>query len=276
MMRLSHLLLSRSLQQFVRSSASKNLLSQYSRGQATQNKLTEIQNLSSQNESHPLDESKDDFFGLNELFTVEDLFNARCHYGHKEQLLNPHMRPYIFGKRLGALIIDLNETARLLRYALKITAEIAYRKGIILFILENRQNAHIVENAARECGEFAYCRKWQDKIFTDSQSTFKAVTRLPDLCILFSTLGSFGHHRAVTISARMMIPTIAICDTNSDPTLVTYPVPGNDDTPESIEFYSRLFKTAILKAKEKRPKELENQLDLELELELESDELNSV
>lgn len=204
----------------------------------------------------PEDERKD-FFKLNELFSMENLFEARCHFGHKDVLLNQHMRPYIFGKRLGVTIIDLNETTRLLRRALLISAEIAYRKGIILFVMENRQNAHFVEDAAKDCGEYAYCRKWNDRIFTDSQAIFNAVTRLPDLCIFFSTLGAFGHHRGITISAKMLIPTIAICDTNSDPTLVTYPVPGNDDTPDSIQLYSRLFKEAIMKGKEKREDILE-------------------
>lgn len=199
-----------------------------------------------------------DPFKLNDLFTVEDLFNARCHLGHKERLFNEHMRPYIFGKRLGVLIFDLDCTARLLRRALEVTAEMAYRKGIILFVHGSRQNGWIVEKAAQDCGEYAYCRRWNNEVFTNSQKLFSAVVRLPDLVIIFSTLDqAHTQHKAVTMSAKMLIPTIGICDTNSNPTLITYPVPGNDDTPDSIQLYSRLFKDAVLRGKARRKEVIE-------------------
>lgn len=204
-----------------------------------------------------IDEKLD--FGVEDMFTVEDLFNARVHFGHKEELLNGHMRPYIFGKRLGVLIIDLEETARLLKHALQVSAEIAFRGGIILFIHPSRQNGHIVEEAAKECGEYAYCRRWRSAIFANSQQIFRAVTRLPDLNIIFSTATVMGNkiHQSVTMSAKMLIPSIGICDTNCNPTLITYPVPGNDDSPQSIELYCKLFKQAILKGKERKKEIIE-------------------
>lgn len=196
---------------------------------------------------------KHDFFRLNDLFTVEDLFHARVHFGHKERLLHNEMRPYIFGKRLGVLIFDLDITAKLLRQALNVAAEIAYREGLILFIHASRQTAYLVEQAAKECGEYAHCRRWQNEVFTDAAKVFGTVTRLPDLVILLSVFSTFENtHKAVTMSAKMLIPTLAICDTNSDPTIITYPVPGNDDSPQSIELYCQLFKAAILKGKAKR------------------------
>lgn len=199
------------------------------------------------------EEDRKDFFRLNDLYTVEDLFKARVHFGHKEGMLNGHMRPYIFGKRLGVVIFDLEQTDRLLKKALHVTAEIAYRGGIILFTYNNRQCGYLVEDAARECGEYSYCRKWRNQVLSNSQRVFGAVTRQPDLVVLFSTLNMFNNiHRAVIMSAKMLIPTVAICDSNSDPTLITYPVPGNDDTPQSIEYYCHLFKTAVLKGKAKR------------------------
>lgn len=207
-------------------------------------------------EMHNLD--RKNFFGLNDLFTVEDLLKARVHFGHKEGLLNKHMRPFIFGKRLGVLIIDLDQAAERLRQALNVTAEIAYRNGIIMFVHRSRQTGYLVEEAAKECGEYAYCRRWRNQVFTNSQRLFGAVTRLPDLVILFSTIDmQEPTHKAVKMAAKMLIPTIGICDTNSDPTLITYPVPGNDDTPESIEFYCNAFKTAVLRGKEKRKEILE-------------------
>lgn len=201
---------------------------------------------------------KDDFFRLNDLFTLEDLIESRVHFGHKDGMLDPHMRPYIFGKRLGVLVFDLEQTSRLLNQALLVAAEIAYRKGIILFLNQSRQTGHIAEAAAKECGEYAYCRRWVNEVLSDSQTTFAAVTRLPDLIILLSVVEKVNElHSAVTMAAKLLIPTVGVCDTNADPTLITYPVPGNDDTPQSIELYCRLFKQAILNGKRKRDEIIE-------------------
>lgn len=191
------------------------------------------------------------YFGINNLFDVENLINARVHLGHKQTLLNGHMRPYIFGNRLGVSIIDLNKTEKLLKYALLVTAEIALRRGIILFAHGPRPNRYLVEQAAQDCGEYAYCRRWKNEVFTNSTQVFGSVTRLPDLVIFFSTLDGVKEHKGIVMSAKMMIPTVAICDTNSDPSLITYPVPGNDDTAESLELYCNLFKTVIMNAKSK-------------------------
>jgi small subunit ribosomal protein S2 len=196
---------------------------------------------------------QNDFFNLKDLFTLDDLIESRVHLGHKDGMLDPHMRPYIFGKRLGVLIFDLERTQKLLNQALLVTAEIAYRKGIILFLNQSRQTGHLAEAAAKECGEYAYCRRWSNKVLSDSQQTFGSVTRLPDLIILLSVLEKVNElHAAVPMSAKMLIPTVGVCDTNADPTLITYPVPGNDDTPHSIELYCKLFKQAILNGKRKR------------------------
>lgn len=201
-----------------------------------------------------------EFFGLKNLYSLEDLMEARVHFGHKDKLLNEHMRPYIFGKRLGVLLFDLEQTDKLLQHALVVASEIAYRSGIILFVHQSRQNGHIVESTAKECSEYAYCRRWSDAVLTDAQRTFGAVTRLPDLVIILSVLEKVNElHSAVSMSAKALIPSIGICDTNANPTLVTYPVPGNDDSPQSIEFYCKLFKTAILNGKSKRKEIIERQ-----------------
>lgn len=80
-----------------------------------------------------------DPFNVSSMFTLEDLFQARVHYGHKEGTLNPHMLPYIFGSRLGHLIIDLEQTVERLKEALNFTAHIAQRDGVILFMNTNRE-----------------------------------------------------------------------------------------------------------------------------------------
>lgn len=194
-----------------------------------------------------------DYFDVHKLFTVKDLFDARVHYGHKVGSLNEKMLPYIYGSRLEHLIFDLDKSAQYLRLALNVAAHIAYRDGIILFILRGSQHSHLVEQTAKECGEFAHTRNWRHGIFTNSTKQFGAVTRLPDLCIFLNTLNDvMAQHLAVVDSAKMGIATIGIVDSNCDPNLITYPVPGNDDSTVAIEFYCKVFKAAILKGKEKR------------------------
>lgn len=159
----------------------------------------------------------------------------------------------MYGLRLGHCIFDLDQTAVFLRQALNVAAHIAYRDGIILFLNRGAQNAHLVEKTAMECGEFAHTRYWRGGILTNANVQFKAVTRLPDLCIFFNTLNNVMiQHVAVRDAAKMNIPTIGIVDSNCNPNLITYPVPGNDDSTVSIEFYCKVFKQAILRGKQKR------------------------
>lgn len=194
-----------------------------------------------------------DFFKVHELFTVRDLFNARVHLGHRDGSLDERMKPFIFGSRLGHLIFDLDITAYHLRQALNFTAHVAAKDGIILLVARGAQNAHLVERTACECEEFAHTRYWRGGLFTNAQMQYGAVTRLPDLCIFLNTLNTvLTQHTAVTECAKMCIPTVGIVDTNCNPNLVTYPVPGNDDTPCSIELYCKLFKEAILRGKKYR------------------------
>lgn len=193
-----------------------------------------------------------DYFNVHNLFTVSDLFNARIHYGHKEGTLDDRMKPYIFGKRMGHIIFDLDKTAVHLRKALNFAAHTAYRDGLILFIARNPQCTNLIENAAKECGEFAHARRWRKGLFTNSVMQFQEVTRLPDLCIFLNTLNDvLLEHEGITEAAKMLIPTIGVVDSNCNPSLITYPVPGNDDSQVSVEFYCNVFKQAILRGKQK-------------------------
>ncbi|KAJ3605756.1 hypothetical protein NHX12_027800 [Muraenolepis orangiensis] len=197
-------------------------------------------------------ESKD-FFRLSELFTVKDLFDARVHLGHKKGCRNKRMQPYLFGCRLDQDIIDLDLTAEHLQLALNFTAHVAYRGGIILFVSRRRQFGHLVENTASECGEYAHTRYWQGGLLTNAAVHYGPAARLPDLVVFLCTLNNvFQTHVGVRDAAKMNVPTVGVVDSDCDPTLVTYPVPGNDDTPAAVELYCRLFRTTVNRAKDKR------------------------
>ncbi|KAM3825428.1 small ribosomal subunit protein uS2m [Vipera latastei] len=194
-----------------------------------------------------------DFFNLQELFSVQELFDARVHLGHKKSSRHRYMAPYLFGCRLDHDIIDLEQTAQHLQLALNFTAHVAFRKGILLFVSRHRQTAHRVETVAKECGEYAHTRYWQGGLLTNAPIQYGAGVRLPDLLIFLNTFNNvFEPHLAIRDAAKMSIPTVAVVDTNGNPSLITYPIPGNDDSPSAIHLYLSLFKTTILRAKEKR------------------------
>ncbi|XP_071515017.1 small ribosomal subunit protein uS2m isoform X2 [Panulirus ornatus] len=194
-----------------------------------------------------------DFFKVAELYTVEDLFNARVHLGHRIGSIDSRMNQFIFGSRLGHLIIDLDQTAVLLREALNFTAHIAFRGGIILFVGRSPQHQFMIETTAKECGEYSHVRFWEEGTFTNSLVAFGCVTRLPDLLIFLHTMDNvISQHKAIKEAAKMLIPTVGIVDTNCNPNLITYPVPGNDDSVSSVNLFCNLFKTAIVRGKEKR------------------------
>ncbi|XP_003795026.2 28S ribosomal protein S2, mitochondrial [Otolemur garnettii] len=194
-----------------------------------------------------------DFFRVKELFSVRSLFDARVHLGHKAGCRHRFMEPYIFGSRLDQDIIDLEQTAVHLQLALNFTAHVAYRKGIILFVSRNRQFSHLIENTARDCGEYAHTRYFKGGLLTNAPLLFGPTVRLPDLIIFLHTLNNvFEPHVAVRDAAKMNIPTVGIVDTNCNPCLITYPIPANDDSPPAVQLFCRLFRTAITRAKDKR------------------------
>ncbi|XP_031849227.1 mitochondrial ribosomal protein S2 isoform X2 [Nomia melanderi] len=230
------------LQSFVTRFPCRNL----STNSQTEPKVTNVSEVSDL--INPL--TSPDFFKVHNLFTVEDLFNAKVHFGHKEGSLDDRMRPFIFGSRLGHIIFDLDQTAELLREALNFAAHIAFNKGIILFVAKNPHICNIVENTAKECQEFAHTRYWKSGTLTNSTREFGVIVRLPDLCIFLHTMESVVYqHVGIKHAAKMTIPTIGIVDSNCNPNLITYPVPGNDDTPCAIELYCKLFKNAIMRGK---------------------------
>ncbi|CAK6433468.1 unnamed protein product [Pipistrellus nathusii] len=194
-----------------------------------------------------------DFFSVRELFSVRSLFDARVHLGHKAGCRHRFMEPYIFGSRLGQDIIDLEQTAAHLQLALNFTAHVAFRGGIILFVSRHRQFCHLVENTARDCGEYAHTRYFKGGLLTNAPLLLGPGARLPDLVVFLHTLNNvFEPHVAVRDAAKMNIPTVGVVDTNCNPCLLTYPVPGNDDSPPAVELFCRLFRTAVRRAKDKR------------------------
>lgn len=194
----------------------------------------------------PLD--VDDYFSITSLTSVEELFTSRVHLGHKAGAWNPLMKDYIYGTRSGVHIIDLEQTRNHLNTALNVAAHIAYRNGIILFVNERSPFERITQEAARGCGAFFVVQKWRPGTLTNSYKLLNTL-RLPDLVLFFSVPPS---KTAIKEVAMCSIPAVGVLDTDCSPNLITYPVPGNDDSPASVRLYLRLFRDAITIAKRKR------------------------
>lgn len=114
---------------------------------------------------------------------------------------------------------------------------------------------HLVERKAKEVGEYAHTRAWTASTLTNIKQLFGAPLRLPDVVIFLSTLTSnMEQHPAIIETAKLTIPTIGIVDSNSEPNYITFPVPGNDDSVQSVEFYLDAFCKAIQHGKEYRHK----------------------
>ena len=165
---------------------------------------------------------------------------------------NPLMKPYIYGLRANTHIIDLDVTLEHLRLALNVISHIAYKDGIIMFVNERSQFDGLVQQAARKCGEYFVTPKWRPGSLTNSQMVLGTM-RLPDMIVFLSTVSS---KNAIVEAAMCNIPTIGIVDTDANPNLTMYPIPGNDDSPAAVTLYCKLFSDAINNAKTMR-KELE-------------------
>ncbi|VDL80113.1 unnamed protein product [Nippostrongylus brasiliensis] len=174
----------------------------------------------------------EDKFKLDSLVSVSDMFNARLHLGHKIGTLNNNMKWALYGERLDV--------------ALNFIAHVSMRGGMILFITTNRETMFAVERTAEECGQYSHVRRWQEGTLTNTRQLFGASVRLPDAIIFMNTLTS------------MTIPTVGVVDSNSDPAYLTYLVPANDDSPQSVDYLLRLFKEAIMRGKEARRKQSDN------------------
>eukprot|EP00128_Syssomonas_multiformis_P017413 Colp12_sorted_trinity150504_noHs@18653 len=192
--------------------------------------------------------SPDKYYTESGDILLKTLFEAGVHLGHKASVWNPKMESYLLGKREGIHIFDLEKTVVSLRRVLNVLRHLAYEDGIILFVCTRPQFEGVVRNAAISCKEYYITKKWVGGTLTNRQETLKADI-LPDVIIFLS----MPVNKTAIHEAHMAgVPTIGICDSDCDPDLVTYVVPGNDDSPSAVSLYCKLFAHAIKEGKAMR------------------------
>ncbi len=223
--------------------------------------------------------------------SLKDLLEAGCHFGHQTVRWNPKMKPYIFDAREGIHIFDLVKTKEGLETACAFVAEVAKKDGKILFVGTKRQAKGIIEKVAKDVGmpyvaerwlggtltNFEQIRKSAEKLKTlkkeKAEGKYKEYTKkenllidreiarlekffagIMDLAVLPQALFvvDVRAEKGVAQEAkRKGIPVVAIVDTNSDPDLVDYVIPANDDAQKSIELIVGAIGEAIREATKK-------------------------
>ena len=218
-------------------------------------------------------------------FTMRQLLEAGVHFGHNSRRWNPKMSPFIFGVRNNIHIIDLQQTVPMLYRAMMAVRDTVAGGGRVLFVGTKRQATDKIAEAAKRCGQYYVNHRWLGGMMTNWQTISKSIKRLHDLDDQMSkedtgltkkellrltrerekldrALGGIKEMGglpdvlfvvdtnkeaiAVAEANKLGIPVVGIIDSNSDPTGIDHPVPGNDDAMRSIEIYCDLMVGAVL------------------------------
>ena len=215
---------------------------------------------------------------------IKQLLEAGVHLGHKTLRWNPKMEKYIFGEKNSIHIIDLTQTVEFIKSALVQVHKVISSGGKILVVSTKKQASEQISELAKETGQYFVNYRWLGGMLTNWNTIQNSIKRLKKLDDQLSkeNLGftkkeiiKFGKEReklqrslggisemkkipelifiidtnieslAVAEAKKLGIPIIAILDTNSDPTGIDYPIPGNDDARRSINLYCELLKKTI-------------------------------
>ena len=225
--------------------------------------------------------------------TMRQMLEAGVHFGHQTRYWNPKMGPYIFGARGKIHIINLEKTVPLFNDAMNFISGIAQKRGIILFLGTKRSARESIKEEAERCGMPFMTQRWLGGTLTNFATVKKSVGRLKELesfetdgtfekLVKHEVLGlrrerdkleaslggikemnrlpdalfviDIGHEDIAVKEARKLgIPVVAVVDTNYDPALVDYAIPGNDDAIRAIQLYARAAADAVLEGKAAAP-----------------------
>jgi small subunit ribosomal protein S2 len=172
-------------------------------------------------------------------FTISQLLKAGTHLGHTYK--RAAMAPFIQGRRNNIFLLDISRTAYRLKQALDVTREIARRGGVILFFNPRESFRELTIQAALRCRQYYAVNPWTEGRLSNRAVLLRSQKYVPDLIILTTLIDATP---LVNETRSLNIPTIGICDSNTDPSTVTYPIPGNDDSYPSMELFTSLFSNA--------------------------------
>ncbi len=223
------------------------------------------------------------------MVTMKDLLECGVHFGHQTRRWNPKMKKFIFGERKNIYIIDLQKTLRYFKYTYNVVRDATSEGQTVLFVGTKKQARSAVKEHAERCGMPYVSTRWLGGMLTNYPTIKKSIRKLeiieqmeengqielltkkealmlrrkkeklnaylegyrhmkklPDMMFVVDAV---KEHIAVKEARRMGMKVIAPLDTNCDPDVIDYPIPGNDDAIRSINLFCREMAEAIIEGK---------------------------
>lgn len=224
------------------------------------------------------------------VVAMKQLLEAGVHFGHQTRKWNPKMKKYIFAARHDIHIIDLEMTAKLIEEAYAYVVSAVKAGKSVLFVGTKKQAQDAIKEEAERCGQFYINSRWLGGTLTNFKTIRSRIDYLEklermeqsgefellpkkevlglkkEMEKLTETLGGIKDMRgmpgvifivdpnnediAVAEARKLHIPIVAITDTNCDPDLIDYVIPGNDDAIRAIKLISSVIANAVIEAKE--------------------------
>ncbi|MGA2775212.1 MAG: 30S ribosomal protein S2 [Candidatus Omnitrophota bacterium] len=222
---------------------------------------------------------------------IKQLLEAGVHFGHQTKRWNPKMKKFIFGARSGIYIIDLEKTEECINKARDYLMDITSKGEIVLFVGTKKQAQEVVHAQALKTGMYYVTERWPGGLLTNFSTIKKSINRLKDIEKMredgtfekltkkeisglekelaklnknfagivkmermpkaMIVVDTKKEETAIREAKRLSIPIIGLIDTNSDPGLIAYPIPGNDDATKSISLIVSLLADTIIEGRKK-------------------------
>jgi small subunit ribosomal protein S2 len=233
--------------------------------------------------------------------TMKEMLDAGVHFGHQTQRWNPKMKPYVYTARGGIHIIDLQKTVVRANKAADFVKEVAANGGRLIFVGTKKQAVEPIQEAAARCGQHHVTKRWLGGMLTNFETIKASIDRLRKIDVMrekneldfftkkerakiekeYLRLSDYlsgirdmkdmpsamfvvdmpKEHIAIAEAKRLGIPVVAIADTNSDPEIIEYPIPGNDDAIRSIKLFANLVAEAYIEGAKEYEQKLRSQSD---------------
>lgn len=226
------------------------------------------------------------------VVSMKQLLEAGVHFGHQTRRWNPKMKEYIYTERNGIYIVDLQKTIRLVEKAYDFVRDVVMNNGKVLFVGTKKQAQDSIREEAERCGEYYINNRWLGGTLTNFTTIKKRIGRLHELedmennghfdllpkkevaalrlekekleknlggikdmgrlpdCLF--VVDPHKEHIAVAEARSLGIPIVAIVDTNCDPDLIDYVIPGNDDAIRAVKLLAGTISSAVLEGKQGR------------------------
>lgn len=222
---------------------------------------------------------------------IKQLLEAGVHFGHRTSRWNPKMKKFIFGQRSGIYIIDLEKTEECINKARDFLLDIASKGEFVLFVGTKKQAQEVVKQEAIRAGMYYVTERWPGGLLTNLATVKKSINRLKEIermrqdgtfakltkkevARLEKELAKLNKNfsgivqmekmpkaifvvdtkkedTAIKESLRLGIPIVGLIDTNSNPDLIAYPIPGNDDATKSVHLISTLIADTIIEGRKR-------------------------